>query len=381
MKDHPSFRIYASAWLSAVRCAARAVIPKPVLPDLENIRVSLNDKNDLLFEAGDTETWISVSRQVIEGSWRGAFLMPARLCAGPFADLGNTVLSFSVAEESHVAVEWEGGMVTIPILSDGGWPGVPSLEKVENAAALSGADVVTAIPLTEYAAAKDEIRPVLQGLLFDFLGAGAGTCIVGSDAHRLVATTVPEGGSQKAFSVNIPRRSVQVVKALSSASYPVSLRTDGRHAAIVLRADDQLTVTARLIEGTFPAWRSVLPAGAPHTASVALAELSPALDRAAACAGDNGSVRLSFSPGRLTLTAQDLGFQTYAEMDVSCDYDDEPMTIAIRAKLLLDAIEKVPWRRVRFEFSDPSRAVVLRDEEEDTEKLHTMSLLMPVMAS
>lgn len=373
-----TFSIQASAWLSAMRSALRAVISKPVIPALEDLHITIED-GYLRVEAGDTETWVSVSRQLIESQGGGSFLIPASLSAGPFTELGNTTLRFSVAPESHVAVTWDEGMVTIPVFNDADWPGLPALEGEVKTAMLSGNDFTTAISLTEYAVSKEEVRPVLTGIDVEFPGHGGGFRLVASDAHRLVVTKSPDGGAPKAFSVLAPRRCIQLVKALSTIGDVISIRTDGRHLQFSLRQDDMLVVTARIIEGKFPNWEAIIPKGDFSTAVVATELLSQAIDRAASCVGDSGILRLSFEEGRLTLTAQDPGFLTYAEMIVPCVHEGEPVTVGLRAKLIAEVIAKAPWKKVRFELRDPTRAVMMRDADEDEKKLHAAALVMPTM--
>ena len=374
-----SFRIYASAWVSAMRTAAKAVISKPVLPQLENIRVSISDLA-LRAEAGDTETWISVGRELVEGGYQGAFLVPAKFSFAPFAELGNTILTFSVQGGSSLAVEWRGGMVTIPIFEDAEWPGLPVIdEKQYSSGAVAAENLSSALAMSDYAVARDEARPILSGMLFDFLGYCSGLQVVATDAHRLVSVTIPDATSSSAFSLIVPRRSVQILKSLISVGETISVTADKNHVHFSLREDGLLTLTVRLMEGVYPNWRSIIPRDTLMEAQVPVSELTPAIERAAACTSSDGFVRMSFSPSSLALSAQDLGYQTYGEMELPCSFDGPPFDFGIRASHLADLVEKMPGKILRMRFTDASKAVLVRDAEEDEEKVHVMTIIMPVM--
>jgi len=172
---------------------------------------------------------------------------------------------------------------------------------------------------------------------------------------------------------------VQMLKALISIGETISVTTDKIHAHFALREDGSLTLTARLMEGVYPNWRSIIPRDTLMEAQVSVSELTPAIERAAACTSADGFVRMSFSPSTLALSAQDLGYQTYGEMELPCSFDGQPFDFGIRAAHLADLVEKMPGKILRMRFTDASKAVLVRDAEEDEEKVHVMTIIMPVM--
>jgi len=379
------FLIHASAWVSAMRTVSKAVINKPVLPVLENICVRI--EGDVLFaEAGDTAIWVAACRDLVEGGYEGTFLIPAKLATAPFVDLGDTVLTFSVEEGSSIVAEWYGGMVSLPVLGKDDWPGMPSVEAAASLSAkMPSGDLSTALSMTDYAADKSEVRPALAGVLFEIYGGDGGMCLVATDAHRLVVTTLRHGGGKAAFTANVPRRAAQMLRALLTLGETVTMTMsqDGYMASFRLRDDGFLTMTTRLVEGKYPAWRSVIPANPTISVDIPVFELAPAVARAAACTDSQGHVRLSLDKDIMAITAQDLGFQTYGEMEVPCPYDGPHFEIGVKAAHLAETMEKMPSRKLRFSFTDATRSILVQsaDEEADTRSVHTMSIVMPVMIS
>jgi len=377
-KQSNMFQIYAMAWVSAMRTAAKAVASKPVLPALENILVSIKGC-EMQVEASDTETTICVQRELIQGGYEGRFLVPAKFASGPLSELGSTIVQFSVNEGSCLTASWAGGMVRIPIFDTTDWPkNEPT--KALHSASMNSDDLQKAIAMTDYAMAKDETRPVINSLLFDFLGSDSGCNVVATDAHRLVKTAVEKGSSDVAFQVVVPRHTVQVMKSLLAAGEAVSIHADDKKVTFVLREDGALSVSGRLLEGKYPAWQSVMPMSWEHEAEIRVSDLMPAIGRAAACIENNGHFRLSFSPGGfLVLSAQDLGYQTYGEMEIPCTHNFfESFDFGVRAAFLADVITKTPGDVLKFGFGEPTKAMVVLDTNEDL-AVRVKSLVTPVL--
>lgn len=377
------FSIHASAWVSAMRTVSRAVVSKPVLPVLEDICVRI-EGGVLHAEAGDTAIWLAARRDLVEGSYEGSFLVPAKLAAAPFADLGDTVLAFSVQEGSSLIAQWHGGMVSMPIFGKDDWPGMPVVDDpAAPTAQMPSGDLATGLSMTDYAAERSDVRPALAGVFFEVYGGDGGMCLVATDAHRLVVTTLRHGGGRAAFDANVPRRAAQMLRALLTQGETVTMTmsSDGHMAWFSLREDGYLTMNCRLVEGKYPSWRSVIPADHALAVDIPVAALSPAVARAAACTDSQGHVRLSLDRDVLAVTAQDLGFQTYGEMEVPCPYDGPHFEIGVKAAHLAEAMDKMPSRKLRFSFTDATHSILVQsaDEETDEQSVHTMSIIMPVM--
>lgn len=379
------FTIHASAWVSAMRTVSKAVISKPVITVLENICVRI-EGSTLRAEAGDSALWVAACRDLVEGGYEGTFLIPAKLASTPFVDLGDTVLTFSVQEGSSIVAEWYGGMVSLPVLGKDDWPGMPVVDDPASLSAkMPSGDLSTGLSMTDYAADKNEIRPMLSGVLFEIYGGDGGMCLVATDAHRLVVTTLRHGGGKAAFTANVHRRAAQLLRSLLTLGETVTMTVDpeGRMATFSLREDGYLMMTCRLVEGKYPAWRSVIPANPEITVDVPVGELSSAVARAAACTDSQGHVRLSLEKDMMAITAQDLGFQTYGEMEVPCHYDGPHFEIGVKAAHLAETMEKMPSRKLRFSFTDAARSILVQsaDDDVDVRSVHTMSIIMPVMIS
>ncbi|MBU1227707.1 MAG: DNA polymerase III subunit beta, partial [Actinobacteria bacterium] len=138
-------------------------------------------------------------------------------------------------------------------------------------------------------------------------------------------------------------------------------------------ASDRGTLTVRLIEGTFPNYRQLIPDSYPNQLTVDKDALLEAVDRASLVAEDHIPVRLMLRKDGLDLsvTRQDVGGE--AE-HLAASYSGEEMEIAFNSRYLNDGLSVVEGDDVVFDLMDPLKPGVLRGSG-STEFLY---LLMPV---
>jgi DNA polymerase-3 subunit beta len=132
-------------------------------------------------------------------------------------------------------------------------------------------------------------------------------------------------------------------------------------------------LTARLIEGSFPNYRQLIPESYPSRLTVDREALLSAIDRASLVAEDHIPIRLSLSPGgvELSVSRQDVGGETE---HVEAEYVGEEMTIAFNSRYLNDGVTAVEEEKVVLDVLDPLKPGVLRGSEGDD----FLYLLMPV---
>ena len=95
--------------------------------------------------------------------------------------------------------------------------------------------------------------------------------------------------------------------------------------------------TTRLLDATFPAYRSLLPSEWASSAEVTVGPLVEAVRRVALVADRNAPVRLEFSDGSVALSAggEDEG---RAEEQLEVAYEGEAITTAFNPQFLLDGL-------------------------------------------
>lgn len=370
-----AFSIAAGVFLRAVALAAKAVVAKPVMPALENLRFDIHD-GYLTLSGSDTETTVSVRRELITCGYNGSFLVLPAMVRDPLKGLSASRLDFRV-EGWSLTISWPGGEVSMPVMSSDEWPAEDSVQGESFSARTISGDLLSAMSLTDYACAKDETRPQICGMDFEFQGDGL--VLVATDAHVLAATTLPQAAAPRAFSFILPRRTASVLKSLLGGSLDVDVRCDDRFVSFSI-ADAGILVRGRLVEGAFPNWRSIVPHDPPVTARTARGAVLEACTRMGACSGTGRLVVLSFRASTMEVSAADLGMQLSGHETVPVRMEGgDGIEIGFRAEGLMSVLDNMPGITLRIGMTDAGKAAVMRDDDEDRKRMHTLAVIMPVM--
>ena len=139
------------------------------------------------------------------------------------------------------------------------------------------------------------------------------------------------------------------------------------------------TLSARLVEGRYPKYNSVIPTDNPFSATVERDALLSAVRRVVVFASDaTALVKFDFHDNTLTLSAQDLDFSTSAEETVPCEYESQRIAIGFSGTMLIDLLKQMPPTTLCVQLANPDRAgIITPTEQAEDEEL--LLLLMPMM--
>jgi DNA polymerase-3 subunit beta len=122
-----------------------------------------------------------------------------------------------------------------------------------------------------------------------------------------------------------------------------------------------VTLTSKLIDGTFPDYARVIPLGNDKELVVDKAEFEAAVDRVSTVSSERGrAVKLSLSPGKLTLsvTNPDSGSAT-EELEI--EYDADPLDIGFNSRYLLDIAAQLEGEAAVLKLADPGSPTLIQD--------------------
>jgi DNA polymerase-3 subunit beta len=142
-------------------------------------------------------------------------------------------------------------------------------------------------------------------------------------------------------------------------------------------AAGNVKVSTRLLDGSYPDYRQLIPAEYPNRLHVGKDSLLDALRRVRLLVRDNTTpVRLSMRPAGvdLTVVSQEVGD---ASETVDADFDGNELTIAFNPTYLIDGVEAVAGDEVLLETVDATKPATVRSAEETNFRY----LLMPVRVS
>ncbi len=240
---------------------------------------------------------------------------------------------------------------------------------------IGAAELKRLIDKTRFAISTEETRYYLNGIYLHTASRPNGTALraVATDGHRLAQVEFDApAGAEGMPGVIVPRKTVNELHRLledTGASVQV-----GVSKAKVRFEIGTVTLTSKLIDGTFPDYGRVIPQANDKELHVSNAAFKSAVDRVSTIASERGrAVKLNLTADRLTLSVNNPeGGSATEEIDVG--YAAAPMEIGFNARYLLDIAGQLESDEVVFKLADSGSPTVVRDSADET----ALYVLMPM---
>ncbi|MEJ2560496.1 MAG: DNA polymerase III subunit beta [Anaerolineae bacterium] len=347
----------------------RAVASRSTLPVLSNVMLA-TDSGRLKLSATNLELGINcwVGAKVTE---EGATTVPARLLTDFVNSLPPEQIDLELAVRTQTlnarCARFEANIKGIDAQE---FPIIPTADDGEHAIRLEPEALRQIIDQVVFAAATDESRPILTGVLARF--EGDRLTMAAADGFRLSVRGAPLAQPvDETIEVIIPGRALGELARISAdqEDWVEVVITPARNQILFHLQD--IDLVSQLIEGRFPDYRQIIPSG--YTTRTVLdtsgflkvARVSHLFARDAA-----NIVRLEVAPGdelmpghiTLAATSAELG-DNVGQLDASIEGD--PLEIAFNAKYLIDVLSVMDTAQVALETSSASSPGVLRPIGDD----------------
>jgi DNA polymerase-3 subunit beta len=308
---------------------------------------------DGLLELEATDMELSLRTTVpatVEGE--GAIVVPAKL-------LGDVVRLLPAAEVT-IAHRPEDGVATIESGSYAGRMNVFAAEDFPRLPAIDvplheieSASLLDTVQRVSRAASRDESRPVLTGILVRF--EGTRLTMAATDSYRMAVKETELTSAGPELEAIIPARALDELGRVAAGTDTVQLGINENH--VIFGAGDAW-LTTRRIDGQFPNVAQLKPETFDVELELNRAELLEAVRRAAVMAQRNTPLRLRFTEGELTISAQsqDVG-ETQESLAVG--YAGEALEIGFNAEFLREGLESVTSDGVQLKLINPLRPGLL----------------------
>jgi DNA polymerase-3 subunit beta len=349
----------------------RAVASRSTLPVLSNVLLA-TDNGQLKLSATNLEIGINcwVGAKIAQ---EGAITVPARLL-GEFVnslpperidlklDESTQTLNLRCARiESNIKGIDAQEFPIVPTAASGG----DAMIKLEPSS------LRTIIDQVVFAAATDESRPILTGVLVQFNEDNL--TMAAADGFRLSvkATTLKQNFGDM-MEVIIPARALmELGRITGDQEQPVEVIITPARKQILFHLHD-VDLVSQLIEGKFPDYNQIIPKGYATRSVMDTSSFLKAVRVSHLFARDSANiVKLEITPtgdelmnGRITLVA------TSAELgdnvaDVDASIEGNPMEVAFNAKYLIDVLSIIDTPQVALETTAASSPGVIRPIGDD----------------
>ncbi|WP_085310768.1 DNA polymerase III subunit beta [Planktotalea arctica] len=225
---------------------------------------------------------------------------------------------------------------------------------------------------SKFAISTEETRYYLNGVYMHVSESDGGKVLrcVATDGHRLarIDADLPENASDMP-GVIVPRKTVgELRKLLDEDDMQIAVSVSETKVRF---ATPEITLTSKVIDGTFPDYTRVIPQGNTRKLEVDAADFARAVDRVATVSSERSrAVKLSLDEDRLILSvnAPDSGA---AEEELAVAYNDERLEIGFNAKYLLEIASQVDRENAVFLFNSSGDPTLMR-EGNDTSAVYVV---------
>jgi DNA polymerase-3 subunit beta len=365
------FSIERAALLKGVGQAQSVVERRNTIPILANVLLEAAD-DTVSFRATDLDIEV-VDKAAAKVDRSGATTVSAVLLHEIVRKLPDGALVMLAEEGATGRLTISAGKshFSLATLPKEDFPVMASSEYASNFSC-KAPDLRRLFDKSKFAISTEETRYYLNGVYMHVADAETGRVLrcVATDGHRLARVDMPlPDGADAMPGVIVPRKTVGEMRKLlddDDAIIAVSVSETK-----VRFATPEITLTSKVIDGTFPDYTRVIPTGNTRKLEVDAAEFARAVDRVATVSSERSrAVKLQLDEDRLILSvnAPDSGA---AEEELAVAYSDERLEIGFNAKYLLEIASQVDRENAVFLFNSSGDPTLMR-EGNDTSAIYVV---------
>ena len=275
---------------------------------------------------------------------------------------------------NKVSIRSGGSRFTLACLPVEDFP-VMAEGELDHTFTLKAAECKALIEKPSFAMSNEETRYYLNGIYFHTAGSGTDKTLraVATDGHRLarIEVALPAGAAGMP-GVIVPRKVIyELRKILAESEGDVLISLSESKIRFVVGS---AVIVSKLIDGNFPDYERVIPAGNDKILEVDRKLFAQAVDRVSVISNEKTrAVKLAAESGKLTLTATSTehGAAT-EELDVT--YSASPIEIGFNSRYLLEMLTNIEGDTAQFLLNDGASPAVVRD----TTDVGALYVIMPM---
>ena len=352
--------------LKAVGKAQSVVERRNTIPILANVLIEA-EGGDVTFRATDLDIEV-VDRAAAQVERTGATTVAATTLHEIVRKLPEGALVTLTADTAAGRLTVDAGRsnFSLATLPKEDFPVMASSEYTSNFA-LPAPLLRRLFDKSKFAISTEETRYYLNGVymhIADGDGARVIRCVA-TDGHRLarIDAELPANADQMP-GVIVPRKTVGELRKLlddDEAQIAVSVSETK-----VRFATQDITLTSKVIDGTFPDSTRVIPTGNTRKLEVDASDFAQAVDRVATVSSERSrAVKMQLDEDRLVLSvnAPDSGA---AEEELAVAYGDDKLEIGFNAKYLLEIASQVDRENAVFLFNSSGDPTLMREGNDES---------------
>ena len=344
------------------------------IPILDNFLFEINN-NKLTLSSSDLESTMT-SEIEIESTTTDKVAISAKLLTDILKTFSEQPLTFSKTDNNTIEISASNGKYSLAYLNGDEFPKqIELLDAYETK--VKASDLGNAINSTIFASGTDDLRPVMNGVFFQFNSDSLK--FVATDAHKLVKFETTEYTANEVSEFIMPKKPLQILKGiLQGENSELVIQHNESNAKFIF---DKSSITCRLIDGKFPNYEAVIPKDNPNVLTIDRQLFLNSVRRVSIFSNKTtNQIRIKIAGTLLNISAEDFDFSNKADENLECQYSGDDIQIGFNSKFLIEMLNNLESDMITLSMSHPNRAGIIRPLNEDGESRETITMLvMPVM--
>ncbi len=323
-------------------------------PILSTIRIEAR-KNYITLRATNLEIGIEVTIPAKVAS-EGIAVVSASTFFQMLRSEGKTGIIGLETKDGSLYVRSGTGEVRLKTYPEEEFPTIPTLDE-RGAARIQAEDFLKGLRAVWYAASTSLIKPELASVyLYQEQNA---LVFVATDSFRLGEKMVPLKGKTDITSFLIPSRNIpEIIRVLEQASGEIEVRSTEHQISFVF---EQVYLTSRLVQGSFPDYRQIIPKGQTTEVILLREDLVQALRRTNIFSDKFNQIRFTIQPKKkkcILFAKNDEVGEITENLEASLSGDD--LEISFNTRYLTDCFQSINSDSVSLSFSGFGKPLVIR---------------------
>lgn len=361
-------KIAKQSLLEGLQIVQSVVTSRSTLPILSNVLLEAKDgKLSLTTTNLEVTVKCSVDADVQKP---GGGTLPARRFSSIVKELPDKPIEIDIDEKSTGTIKCNSSFFKVVGLGSDEFPPMPKTDGKYTYHIDQGA-FREMLRKTSYAASTDETRYVLNGVLLSFKGDKL--TMVATDGRRLALVEYElEFPKEAEVDMILPTKAVnELIHTLGDDG---ELKISSGNNQITFEFNE-IVIASKLIEGTYPNFRQVIPAQCEERITVEREEMLTAMRRTSLVTTDkSNTTKLTFAQNKLVVSTNtpDVG---EARETIPIKYSGKEIDIAFNPEYVMDALRNLSNDEIFIELTDELSPGVIKCD------IPFLYVLMPLRVS
>lgn len=350
---------------NAVSIVNHAISSKTTMPILEGIKIKTVNEG-VKFTCYDMTLGIETTIPATV-SEDGEAVVPGKLFHEISRKLPNDADVDLYFDNDFVEITCAGSKTKMHVLSVQDFPLLPEIDE-ENSFEYTQEKIKEMIRKTLFAAAIDESRPILTGILFEIVDNSIK--LVSLDGYRMAIAGNDMGENEENTCAVVPSSTLNEVGRILSNEGNIKISITNSY---ILFQTDKIKMISRLIEGEYIKYRQIIPTEWQTRFTVSSGELAQSIDRASTISsGTNNLVVFNVGLNQVNIDSEnELG---NVHEIIQTQVEGKEIQIAFNSRYLFDFLKNIENQDICLSFTTNVSPCVITPIKDDD----FLYLLLPV---